>query len=123
MAKWRVWADTRTKSYLDVEAKTKEEAWEIAEATDFADFTEDDTYFHGELEVPYRLYDTVETKYNIGDRVKVVPDILVKKELWEATGTVTTVLENGVNIDFDKKRLKMYAHTCFWFGTIVREEG
>ena len=65
----------------------------------------------------------METKYNIGDRVKVVPDILVKKELWEATGTVTTVLENGVNIDFDKKRLKMYAHTCFWFGTIVREEG
>ena len=122
MAKWRVWADTRTKSYLDVEAKTKEEALEIAEATDFTDFTVDDTYFHGELEAPYRLYDTVETKYNVGDRVKVVPDIIIKKELWEATGTVMDVLENGVNIDFDRKHLKTYSRTCFWFGTIVREE-
>lgn len=122
MAKWRVWADTRTKSYLDVEAKTKEEAWEIAEATDFANFTEDDTYFHGELEAPYRLYETVETKYNVGDRVKVVPDMIIKKELWEATGTVTTVLEDGVNIDFDKKHLKEYAKCNFMFISIVREE-
>lgn len=122
MAKWRVWLDTETKSYLDVEAETKDEAWEIAEETDLDKFTEDTTYSHSELEEPYRLYDNTKIKYKVGDRVKVISDPILKKELWEAAGTVREVTEDGVLIDFDKKRLTKYAYNCLSFNMITLDE-
>lgn len=122
MAKWRVWLDTETKSYLDVEAETKDEAWEIAEETDLDNFTEDTTYSHSELEEPYRLYDNTKTEYKVGDRVKVISDPILKNELWEAAGTVREVTDEGVLIDFDKKRLTKYAHNCLLFNMITLDE-
>lgn len=41
MAKYRVWAESISDVYLDVEANSKEEAMEIAMDTDGGDFIED----------------------------------------------------------------------------------
>lgn len=41
MAKYRVWAESISDVYLDVEANSKEEAYEIARNADGGDFKED----------------------------------------------------------------------------------
>ena len=39
--KYRVWATYTSRVYLDVEANSVEEAWDIAEDTDWGEYTED----------------------------------------------------------------------------------
>lgn len=44
MAKYRVWAECISDVYLDVEADTPQEAWDIAYATDGGDFIDAGAY-------------------------------------------------------------------------------
>ena len=53
--KYRVWATYTSRVYLDVEANSEEEAWDIAEGTDGGEYTEDlEDFFNAtwELERP-----------------------------------------------------------------------
>ena len=49
MKKFRVWAKMTSYAYLDVEAETAEEAYQIADSTDGGEFISDE--FKGDWEV------------------------------------------------------------------------
>ncbi len=53
MAKFRVWAECITDCYLDVEAKSEEEALNIAAETDGGEFITDDSYGSGDWRVTH----------------------------------------------------------------------
>ena len=52
--KWRVYASVETRCYIDVEAKTKDEALQMGEYTDGGDFINEDD------EGDWNVYDAVE---------------------------------------------------------------
>ena len=120
MKKWRVWAEETVRLYLDIEAETEDEAWEIAQDTDGSEYTEDPIFTNWELERPYRIYEDTKV-FNVGDRVMVVPNGMIKKKLWNATGTVTKGEDDGVLIDFDNPNFKCFRGE-FYNGFVVHED-
>lgn len=55
MAKYRVWAECISDVYLDVEAESEEEAFEIAEESDGGEWIEDAT--GGEFKIGSTIYE------------------------------------------------------------------
>ena len=122
MKKWRVWVYESRRKYIDVEAPTEDEAWEKANETDEDDFIIDHDYDQWEIERPYRIYEDNKV-FSVGDRVKIAPDRDIKKELWNATGTVSLVnMDDTCTIDFDKEKLKIYQYSPISNHFIVSED-
>ena len=100
MAKWRVLAEQTSKCYLDIEAETEEEAWEIAEDTDFSEFTEDDSTWTCELERPYRVYED-SREFKAGDVIRFLPTPYVKEEFWDRTVVIKEISDVGFSFDYN----------------------
>ena len=123
MEKWRVYVEESRRKYVDVEAPTEDEAWEMARCADEDKYIVDHDYDRWEMERPYRIYED-NKEFHYGDRIKLTPNPALKKQLWNAKGTISLFRDNDntCRIDFDKQSLKVYNCAYIPNSWIVHED-